>query len=550
MSIRLRLALLLGVLLAVFFTALGLRRSLEDRQLDDMLAMARRDNAALIERWLDLTGQSLRQFASDYSLWDDTVEFIARPDPAWARINLEASLPNFNAHAIWVFAPDGRLLYGADREGHDVSPAPLSGETLLAATRSSPFLHFFAEHGAGLIEVRAAPVQPSRDTERTSPPVGWILVARTWDEAYLEALVALTECEVTLVRGAQPPAAVAGDDATVSLTRPLPAVTGQPLAYLQLRRELTEVAQMIRIEANEGRTLLLFGALLMVALALSLQRWVIGPLGAISESLETGNTQPIRPLLRERNELGRVAQLIEGSVAQQVSLRNEVEERRRAEEALRTSEAALRRTIEERVRLGRDLHDGVIQSIYAAGMGLAAARTHLARDPAEAERRIDRVRTALNDTIRELRAFINGLEPESPNARGFADSVGDLVEFLRAASGATIRLSIDETLADELPTTVRTGALQIIREGLSNSLRHGDPAAVDITLRRDGAHARLEIADDGRGFDLEHRPRQGQGLANMAERAHELDGEYALSSSLGKGTRIVVRFPLPTAPAV
>ncbi|HEY0968177.1 MAG TPA: CHASE4 domain-containing protein [Opitutaceae bacterium] len=536
MSIKFRLALLLGLLLVVFLLSLLVLRSFEDQQLKVMLASSQRDNVELIERWIDLTGQSLRQFAYDYSLWDDTVQYVAKPDPAWAKINLEASLPNFNAHALWIMRPDGSVLYGVDAEDHDPSDAPIAGANLLALTANNPFFHFFAEHHGELIEIRGAPIQPSDDLTRTSPGVGWLLVARRWDDAHLRTLANLTECEVRLTTPDAPPLPEPEDETRISLLRPLNDGTGRTLKLLHLHRSLPEISQMLHSEAFEARTFVAFGLLVIVSLGLSLQRWVLQPLGWIGESLATGNPAAIRPLLSERTELSRVAQLIESSFAQQT--------------ALRESEAALRRTLEERARLGRDLHDGVIQSIYAAGMGLAATRTILKSNPADAEQRIDQVRAALNETIRELRGFITGLEPEAFKQRTFTQAVSALVEFLESTGSVDVRVAIDEPLVEMLPTTARTDALQIIREAMSNSLRHGHAAKVTISLTRADDFARLEIVDDGTGFDpAESRP-GGQGLANMAERARESEAEYLLESVRGKGTRIVVKFPIPTPKVV
>jgi len=546
MSIKLRLALLLGLLLVVFLLSLLLLRRFERQQLEVMLASSQRDSVELIERWVDLTGQSLRQFSYDYSLWGETVEFVANRDAAWAKINLEASLPNFNAHALWVLGLDGSVIYGADTEDHDPWDAPISGPDLVALTANNPFFHSFAEHHGSIIEVRGSPIQPSEDTQRTSPPVGWLLVARRWDEAHVRTLASLTECEVQLRAPDEPALPEPTEEARVSLMRPLNDWSGRTIRILHLHRDLPEISQMLYNEAYEARTFVAFGLLVMVSLALGLQRWVLQPLGRIGESLATGNPAAIRPLLTERHELARVAQLIDSAFAQQKALLHEVEDRRRAEVALRESEAALRRTLEDRARLGRDLHDGVIQSIYAAGMGLAATRTILQRNPADAEQRIDQVRAALNDTIRELRGFITGLEPETFKQRTFAQAVGALVEFLESTGSVDVQVEIDESLAERLPTTVRTDALQIIREAVSNSLRHGQAAKVTISLTQVDGYARLKIADDGAGFDPAGTRDGGQGLANMAERARESEADYSLESAKGKGTRIVVRFPIPS----
>jgi signal transduction histidine kinase len=543
MSIKLRLALLLGLLLVAFLASLLLLRRLEKQQLEAMLASSQRDSIELLDRWIDLTGQSLRQFAYDYSLWDEMVAFVERPDAEWARVNLEASLPNFNTHAVWVLRPDGVVIYGASRELPSTAAFPLSREEWTGLTATTPFVHFYSELAdRQLIEVRGSPIQRSADTSRSGPPLGWLVVARHWDEGHLRTLANLTESETRLTQPGST-ADVSGRDAGIALLRPLNDWQGRTLRMLHLHRHVPELSQILEVDAFEARIFVGFGLLLIVSLGLSLHRWVLQPLEQIGESLASENRNPIQPLLKENNELSRVAQLIESSFEQKQALRREVEDRRRAEDALRQSEQALRETLDERARLGRDLHDGVIQSIYAAGMGLAAARSLIRSDIPDAEQRIDQVRNALNETIRDLRNFITGLEPEALKHQTFRQAVESLIEFLHAIDPIDIRLSLDDELAENLPTTVRTDALQIIREAVSNSLRHGRARSVHISLRGEDRIARLEVSDDGSGFDPARPGSRGHGLNNMAERARASDADFKLRSSPGNGTRVVVEFP-------
>ena len=123
MSIKLRFALLLGVLLLIFLGSLGLLRTLEKEQLTEALATSQRDATDILERWLDLNGSGLRQFAEDYSRWDDMVAFVKTRDPAWAEVNIRQSMNGFNAHAVWVLGTDGELLYQTEVDAP--TPAPV-----------------------------------------------------------------------------------------------------------------------------------------------------------------------------------------------------------------------------------------------------------------------------------------------------------------------------------------------------------------------------------------------------------------------------------------
>lgn len=540
MSLKLRFILLLGFLLAAFATSLLLLRQMEHAQLGRILATSQKSSSHLMERWIDITGQSLRQFANDYSLWDEMLTYTQHPDSTWGEINITASLPNFNVHSAWVLRPDFSVVYASPGPNAEKTPLPWSAADLATITQNDPFGHFFAEADGKLLEIHIAPIHPSNDIPRTSTPQGWFIAGRDWSESHLITLAGLAESRVWLEAPGQPRKETLPG---IHLLRPLADWRGRTLRTLHLHRVSPEVAQVLEVDAFESRIFVVFGLLVIAMLGLSLQLWVLRPLGWIGESLARHSTDPIRSLLNDRTELSRVAQLIESSFAQRTQLVRENEDRRKAEEALRVSEDALRRNLAERVRLGRDLHDGVIQNIYAAGMGLTAARSLLPAEPVEASRRIEYVRAALNDTIRDLRNFITGLEPEALKQQKFSHAVAVLLDFLQSISPIQATLDIDETAAEQLSTLARTDALQIIREAVSNSLRHGSAHQVKVSLQATTQGTRLIITDDGRGFDPEHPAQYGHGLINMRERANASEAEFALTSSPSTGTRITVTFP-------
>ncbi len=548
MSIKLRLAFLLGSLLVAFALSILVLRRFEWIQAEQVLANTRQGRLDLLERWMTLSGESLRQYVNDYSQWDDLVAYVQQPDPKWAQVNIDSVLPNFNAQAVWVLRTDGTVVHAAVRLKTDaLATPPLPVSDFLAMAADTPFMHFFAPTAAGLLELRGAPIQPSADAVRSTAPRGWFLAARLWDRAQLKTLGDLTEGTVTLTKPGETRAAhPVTSQGNIHVIRPLNDWRGRGVGLLEFDYRAPEIAQMFEANAFEIRVFAAFGALVICALALSLQWWVLRPLHWISDSLARSETTPIRPLLKEgaRTELGRVAMLVESAFAQRSQLLNEVEERNRAEAALRKSEAALRETLDERSRLGRDLHDGVIQSLYAAGMVLAAGRTQLRTNPAEAEAKTDQACSMLNETIRDVRNFIEGLEPETLREQTFAQAVERLIGLMRTLKPLRATISIDQALAATLTLEQRAHSLQIAREAVSNAIRHGRAGSVRVDLRRRDSRAEFTIEDDGSGFDPATLSGQGRGLNNLAERARELGAELTVASKPGKGTRVVLTMPL------
>ena len=202
--------------------------------------------------------------------------------------------------------------------------------------------------------------------------------------------------------------------------------------------------------------------------------------------------------------------------------------------------------VEERERIGKDLHDGIIQSMYAVSLSLEDVPDLMDEDPAEARARVDRAIDALNQTIQDLRGFIFGLRPELVDRTDLVGLLVALTEQLHQNSLVEVHLDLPDQLA-EPPAHVRSELLQIAREALSNVARHAGATEATVRLVPEGAELVLEIRDNGRGFDPTTAPRDAHfGLANMRDRATALHGDLLVESGAGSGTRIIVRIPVAT----
>jgi two-component system, NarL family, sensor histidine kinase DevS len=201
--------------------------------------------------------------------------------------------------------------------------------------------------------------------------------------------------------------------------------------------------------------------------------------------------------------------------------------------------------VDERDRIGRDLHDGIIQSLYGIALSLEDVPELMAAEPAEVSGRVDRAIDAVNATIAELRRFIVGLRPELIDETDLVGLLAALADQVRGSG--QIDVAVDVTgRPPELPAHTRSELLHIAREALSNVSRHAEATSVRVALGADDHELRLEIDDDGRGFDLASLALEGHfGLANMRERVGALGGTLAIDSRRPGGTRIIVRIPTP-----
>jgi signal transduction histidine kinase len=196
--------------------------------------------------------------------------------------------------------------------------------------------------------------------------------------------------------------------------------------------------------------------------------------------------------------------------------------------------------LEERERIAKELHDGIIQSLFAVGMGLQG--TALTAGNPETTNRIESAVEALDGVIRDLRNYIFGLRPGILADRQLDQALRSLGEEVESRSSERVEVVVDAALAARLSNR-SADIVQVTREALSNIVRHAGAHRATVRLERDGTDAVLTIEDDGDGFQL-GREAGGNGLRNMRERAASLGGELELKSRPGKGTRIHITFPV------
>jgi len=199
--------------------------------------------------------------------------------------------------------------------------------------------------------------------------------------------------------------------------------------------------------------------------------------------------------------------------------------------------------VEERERIGRDLHDGIIGRIYAVALSLDDLPEVMASAPDEAAARVDRAIDALNATIGEIRNFIFGLRPGSSDAGGLTAALETLADEIRMTAPVDVVVEADElpVLSDDVADEL----LNVAREALNNASRHAGANRDSIRLSTTDHELRLEVSDDGRGFDpTAARSAEHRGLVNMRRRAEQMHGRLEVTSGAGRGTRIILLLPL------
>jgi len=202
--------------------------------------------------------------------------------------------------------------------------------------------------------------------------------------------------------------------------------------------------------------------------------------------------------------------------------------------------------VEDRERIAADLHDTVIQRLFATGLALEAS---IRLAPPELAERITQAIADLDETIREIRSAIFALHSPQSARRGLREQILSLAAEAGGSLGFEPHLRLDGPIDDAVPDDVGAHVLAVLREALANVVRHARATTVEVTVRATGGEVLVTITDDGVGLVVPSRP-AGRGMENMTRRALALGGDVRVEPGpAGRGTTVTWRGPLGASSA-
>lgn len=201
--------------------------------------------------------------------------------------------------------------------------------------------------------------------------------------------------------------------------------------------------------------------------------------------------------------------------------------------------------LRERDRIGMDLHDGVIQSLYAIGLLLDDAHHRLDADPDKARSGLTTAIGGLNNTIQDIRNYISDLRPHRFQGRNVRQGLEQLAQELRTDTLFVVQLKVDPQAAAACTARQADEFLHIAQEALANIRKHAEATTIQMRFQFSDGLLQMVIADDGKGFEPAiARAGRGNGLRNMRERARALHGEFRLESRPGSGSQVIILAPI------
>lgn len=203
-------------------------------------------------------------------------------------------------------------------------------------------------------------------------------------------------------------------------------------------------------------------------------------------------------------------------------------------------------TQEERRRIGRELHDRLLQTLASLTLRLETCRKHLLDSPKELEQEMQLLEESARSSMDEIRRFLAGKDSRGVPPGTLMERLREDIRFLRDGLGLTVTLESDpEELS--FPPEIEEQVYYVLREGLMNIVRHSHASRAALLLKQTACEIQAAISDDGVGFDLvQVKDGNGLGLVSMKERIKKFGGNLAIESTPAGGTKISFQLPLPS----
>ena len=305
-----RLILVLLVAIGALAGGLVLYQRAERGRIHRFFMQSERKENTTLDKLLELKGASLQMFAVDYTYWDEMVRCIREQDKTWGDENIAEALGTYQAQVAWVYRPDLSLVYSThDEEEASLAGFGLSEDALAQLKPDERFWHFFVQSPAGPMEIRAATVHPSSDPDRTTPPQGYFVVGRLWNDAYVAELARLTGSTMQLGPRASGsvPRASGEQSGIIAMERSLDGWARTPVAVLDAQTVSDAVQEHKRSSVQQLGMLILFSVMTIGLISVALVFYVTRPLNLLSRSLKAERADVIEKLQLNRSEFGQLA---------------------------------------------------------------------------------------------------------------------------------------------------------------------------------------------------------------------------------------------------
>lgn len=531
MNLLSRLVLVAVLIFAGFAAAFWFTARSSQRSADSLLTEFTEQRLTQFASARKLQGLGLESLTSSYAWWDEMVAFMDKPEPKWATDHLDTlvGVPN-GGDALWVLTTDLTALHAID-EAYRRPPVPFADPAALRRHIGANFtFQFYAVADGRLWQIFGAAIQSAQFWRNATPVRGYLLIGKRWDETWLARLGTLTDARLDLRLGEAPAPALApasgGSVFARTFQQPVTGLDGATLATIHGRFNLDLFSSFD--DAYHRRLWLLGGWILatFAATGVFIVVVIVRPLGRIIRALETKNPLPLADLLAAHTEFGEVARLLAGQLRRDRMLQEEI---RRHLDNLSPEQRARDTESNEalRLRLAGNLHDGPMQSLYAAGLQLASVEADVIDGKPVTPDRLQAAKGNLTQATADLRNLLLDLEPEELRDQDLETALHRIESRLRSISRGRFQLELPDGILDGISRDAQLHLFYICRELASNAMRHASPAEASLRFSLHSGFLHLDWSNDGlRGRLPPGGPPSGNGLRNIAHRVSELGGTW------------------------
>ena len=336
------------MIVAIFGASIFYLQKSEDEKIDSIIREREKENELSFQKTFVSVGKGLELFAYDYSYWDEMLNFTRTRDLVWASNNIDASFKSFNVDAAFVYNQNLELIYKVAEFEHpglmDIGPID---KIIEQAAFNKYFLHYFGSFQDTIYEIRLAPIQPSDDLERKTKPSGFFVVMKILSQDYLSELAAQT---TSIVKFAELPFNDSdtnnSDRFTTSTAMTLNGWDGKPVVRLVSTSHFAMLKISYDVFNNQIVALIVFAASVIIIITFFLMKNVSFPLKTISKSLRDENAGLLSGYINNRDEFGKLSNLISQFFKQKEFLVEEIKQRKEIEVSLQASEEKYRKIFE------------------------------------------------------------------------------------------------------------------------------------------------------------------------------------------------------------
>lgn len=516
-----------------------------DDAIADLIESRRADRQHFLETAIALQGTELKAWIASFSWWDEAVSFVAEPDKAWASENIDMMVgTTAGGDTVWVTTPDLSVIHSADSEFRS-RPLPFHATTELTTLLANNYeFSYFIFLDDELWEIHGAAIQDPNFWRNETPVVGYAFMGNRWGRDHLTTLGSLTRTRLEIHPANAIPPASSPDNfvySELSFDHKIQGLDGEILAVI---RSTFSAPPIEKFDSTLHENLLWWAIIFIIVLILVggiLGLTIVQPLGRIIRSLDTRDPVHLNDLLVAKSDFGEIARLISSQFRRGRMLQEEIRRRNILPD---TSIIDQRANEAFRLRLASNLHDGPMQSLYAARLKLGAMQPAITKTGGATKAEIESIRNMLEECSKDLRNLLLDIEPEELRDQGLDSTLPRFEKHLQGLAEEAATFKVTPGAFEDCSRNTQIQLLYLIRELVSNIGRHAHPRFISFEIERRADDLTLTVENDG--FDLTRTPEPGNGLINVGQRAMDLGGTWEHEVTPRKTWLVRITLPIPT----